>query len=262
MSEYDEIAEHNRRFWSKLSAEKHEYARPWLDLDREILKRFANCELKHLPEPYTYIYPNQIFKDVAGKDVLCLAASGGQQSAVFGLLGANVTVFDLTPGQLENDQKAADHYGYKITIIEGDMRDLSAFENSAFDIVYQAISLVFVPDIKIVYKEVCRILKPQGYYKIEHCNPATSIVEETSWDGEGYRILQPYKKGRIDDPDAAEFRHTLEDIFNDLIETSFAIIGIYEDPRHHLPHTDAKPGTLDHMFNWVQQYFTIIARKG
>jgi SAM-dependent methyltransferase len=261
MPEYDDIAKYNRRFWSKLSSENHEYARPWLDLDKGMVQRFADSKLAHLPEPYTYIYPNEVFRDIAGKDVLCLAASGGQQSAIFGLLGANVTVFDLTPEQLENDRKAAEHYGYKINTIEGDMRDLSAFAESSFDLVYQAISLVFVPDVKAVYREVYRILRHKGLYKVEHGDPATGIVEETSWDGEGYRILCPYKKGRIDDPDAMEFRHTLEDIYNGLIEVGFSIKSIHEDPRHHLPNPDAKPGTLEHMLGWVMQYFTIIGAK-
>ena len=40
-------------------------------------------------------------------DVLCLAAGGGQQSVAFALLGANVTVFDLSETQLEHDRLAA-----------------------------------------------------------------------------------------------------------------------------------------------------------
>lgn len=217
--------------------------------------------MHNLPEPYSYIYPSEIFKNIAGKEVLCLAASGGQQSAIFGLLGANVTVFDITPGQLENDRKAADHYGYTIRTYEGDMRDLKVFADSCFNLVYQAISMVFIPDLQIVYKEVYRILKPGGYYKVEHSNPATSIIEETSWDGESYRIREPYKKGKISDPEAMEFRHRLEDIFNGLIESGFVIRRVCEDPRHHFPRKDARPGTLDHMYSWVQQYFSIIAQK-
>lgn len=42
----------------------------------------------------TCIYPAGLLADIDGKDVLCLASGGGQQSAVFSLLGAKVTVVD------------------------------------------------------------------------------------------------------------------------------------------------------------------------
>ena len=35
--------------------------------------------------------------------VLCLACGGGQQSVALALLNANVTVFDLSEGQLDRD---------------------------------------------------------------------------------------------------------------------------------------------------------------
>jgi 2-polyprenyl-3-methyl-5-hydroxy-6-metoxy-1,4-benzoquinol methylase len=50
---------------------------------------------------------------VKGKDVLCLASSGGQQSAAFGVLGANVTVFDLSENMLKKDVATAKHYGIR-----------------------------------------------------------------------------------------------------------------------------------------------------
>jgi ubiquinone/menaquinone biosynthesis C-methylase UbiE len=191
MPEFDDIAKHNRRLWSKLSSENHEYARPWLDLDRELVMKFAGGKINVMTEPYAYLYPQEIFRDVAGKDVLCLAASGGQQSAIFGLLGANVTVYDLTPDQLENDKKAAEHYGYKINTVEGDMRDLSVFGDSSFDLVYQAISLVFVPDVKIVYREVYRILKQKGLYKVErHKHSGGNLL---GW--RGLSDFMPLQKG-------------------------------------------------------------------
>lgn len=85
---------------------------------------------------------------MVGKAVLCLAAGGGQQTAVFGLLGANMTVVDLTEGQLAGDETAAAHYGYPITTVQADMRDLSALPQQAFDRVFQADSTASVPPNK------------------------------------------------------------------------------------------------------------------
>ena len=94
-----------------------------------------------------------------GQDVLCLASGGGQQSVAFGLLGANVTVFDLTPAQLERDREAAAHYDLPITTVQGDMRDLSHFEGAVFDIVWHAYSINFVPEVESVFDEAVRVLK-------------------------------------------------------------------------------------------------------
>ncbi|MET0647531.1 MAG: class I SAM-dependent methyltransferase [Pyrinomonadaceae bacterium] len=57
--------------------------------------------------------------------MLCLAGGGGRESACFALLGAAVTVFDLSPEQLERDRLAAAHYGTHVETVRGDMRDLS-----------------------------------------------------------------------------------------------------------------------------------------
>jgi SAM-dependent methyltransferase len=93
--------------------------------------------------------------------VLCLASGGGQQSAAFALLGAYVTDFDLSVTQLERD---VDHYGVNIRIVRGDMRDLSCLERSAFDIVYQAYSIGFVPPVESVFREAANVIRPGSVY--------------------------------------------------------------------------------------------------
>ena len=92
------------------------------------------------------MYPANVLAGVAGKEVLCLASGGGQQSAVFGLLGANVTVVDLAEGQLEGDRTAAGYFGYQITAICADMRDIPCVNDEAFALVYQAHCMAYVPD--------------------------------------------------------------------------------------------------------------------
>ncbi|MEZ4610359.1 MAG: hypothetical protein R2838_08975 [Caldilineaceae bacterium] len=77
----DAIAALNRDRWEALVAADVPYA-PLLDLD--------TAGARATVDPYG------LLGDVAGKEVLCLAAGGGQQSAVLGVLGAHVTVVDIT----------------------------------------------------------------------------------------------------------------------------------------------------------------------
>jgi SAM-dependent methyltransferase len=194
--------------------------------------------------------------------VLCLASGGGQQSVVFALLGATVTVSDLSAAQLERDRHAAAHYGMDIRTVEADMRDLLSLEPSAFDLVYQPYSLNFVPDATVVFGEIARLLRTGGLYHFQCTNPCFTGLLAESWDGQGYPLRLPYVQGvlveykdeswifRGDTPGEAihrprEYRHTLGTLISGLAERGFLILGMQEE---HLgqPDIEAAPGTTEH----------------
>ena len=182
---------------------------------------------------------------------------------MFGLLGARVTVVDLVEGQLDGDRKAAAHYGYEVSAIRADMRDLSCLGDASFDLVYQAPSMCFVPDVRQVYSEAARVLRAGGVYRVDHCDPATSTVQHDSWDGEGYRITVPCAVRRLGNEreGPVEFRHCWGDIFNGLLAVGLSIREVHDAPCHLQPSPEARPGTWGHMLTYVQQYFAIVARK-
>jgi len=221
----DEIAEYNQARWKALVKAGALFTRPKLNLDADSARRMID--------------PSGKLSDVAGKKVLCLAGGGGQQSAAFALLGANVTVFDLSDEQLEQDKKVAEHYGFEIKTVQGDMRNLSPFEKESFDIVYHTYSLNFVPDAVEVFRQVARVLRIGGIYHFGFANPFVMGVGQKDWNGEGYILKEPYIGGaRIsyDDqewvynqethekiPNSIEYRHTLSNVLNNLIEIGFVI---------------------------------------
>jgi SAM-dependent methyltransferase len=263
MTKKDEIAEINERHWERMVVEGCGFTRPWLDLDITVLRQYVSGSLSAAPGPLMDIYPPGVLADVEGKDVLCLASGGGQQSAVFGLLGARVTVVDLTAGQLAGDRQAAAHYGYPVTTIQGDMRDLSDLGEQSFDLVYQAPSISYVPDVRPVYAQVSRVLRAGGTYRVEFTNPATQFVDMEDWDGCGYRISVPYTVRRVEKEgrEAADFRHFLGDIFNGLLEAGFVIQAVHEAPCHLQNKADAEPGSWEHWLTYVQGQFAIVATK-
>ena len=135
----DEIARRSLEL-TRLALRTDGYGKPWLDLDVEAYRAYREGESPVLPGPYCGDpVTTMMMEDVRGKNVLCLAGGGGQQSAVFSLLGADVTVLDLTPEQLERDERTAHHYGYGVTTVQGDMRDLSALPATHFDRVCQPV---------------------------------------------------------------------------------------------------------------------------
>jgi 2-polyprenyl-3-methyl-5-hydroxy-6-metoxy-1,4-benzoquinol methylase len=114
--EKDEAAITNEPFWDREVEKGVGCTVPFLDLDPVHLRQFARGELDVVPECLAgrWPCPTLLLAGVEGKDVLCLGAGGGQQSAVYGLLGARVTVVDLSQRQLEGDRRAASHYGYHV----------------------------------------------------------------------------------------------------------------------------------------------------
>ncbi len=118
--------------------------------------------------------------EVEGRRVLCLASGGGQQSAAFGVLGAEVTVFELSPAQLERGREATAHYGHDVRVVCGDMRDQSCFDDSEFDVVWHAHSIGFVPDVRPVFDEAARVLETGGRYRLEWNNPFAHGLDEGS----------------------------------------------------------------------------------
>jgi ubiquinone/menaquinone biosynthesis C-methylase UbiE len=243
-------------------AEKCGFTRPWLDLTKKDILRYRSGALNH-HEQLQNMFPANILCDVDGADVLYLAFGGGQQSAVFGLLGAQVTVVDFSEKQLEGDRKAAAHYGFEVTTIQADMRDLSSSADSSFDLVYQAPSMAYIPDVRGVYAEVSRVLRTGGYYRVAHTNPAIEFIEMDSWDGEGYRISVPYAVHQIEygEEGSIQFRHYLADIFNGLLAEGLSIVEVQEAPNHLKPDMQADPGTWEHIQMYVPWIFAIVARK-
>ncbi len=265
MSIQDEIGAVNRQHWERMVAEGCGFTRPWLDLDRTLVCQYAHGQLDPVPAPLLEVYPASVLADVEDRDVLCLASGGGQQSAVFGLLGARVTVVDLAEGQLEADKRAAAHHGYEVTTIHADMRDLSCLDDASFDLVYQAPSTAYVPDVGQVYAGVARILKGGGVYRVCFSNPATEFVDWNSWDGEGYRICMPYAE-KVERPPAGaegsiQFRHYMADIFNGLVAVGLSIQHVQDDPQYFVrQNAQAEPGTWAHWQTYVGE-FAIVARK-
>lgn len=265
MKKQNEIAAINEQHWEKMVQEECGFTLPWLNLDRNLIQKYINGQLEPVPEPLIDIYPADILQNIQGKDVLCLASGGGQQSAVFGLLGAQVTVVDISEGQLKGDQKAAAHYGYKVSTLKTDMCDLSFLKDNYFDLIYQAPSMAYIPDVHEVYSEVARVLRKGGLYRVNFSNPATEFVDCEDWDGKGYRITRPYteriRQTNNSGEHVIEFKHYLSDIFNGLIEAGLSIQQVQEVPFYQLQNENLTPGSWEHWLTYITG-FAIVARKG
>ena len=249
----------NEAFWDEEVERGVGCTVPWLDLDPAVLRRFAKGELDPVPKQLANRadFPGIDLADIEGKEVLCLGAGGGQQSAVFGLLGARVTMVDLSGKQLDGDRRAAAHYGYEITAIRGDMQDLSCLGDESFDIVY-ATGVCYVPDARRVYSESARVMRPNAVLTIGFGQPAIQCIAA---DETGYRISRPYcVKADQREDGAIEFRHYMDDIFNGLLDAGLSLERVFDDHGDE-PSPGAPVGSWTHESAYINGYFIIVARK-
>lgn len=256
----DELARENKERWEALAQAGVQFSRPFLELNEQTAREAVD--------------PHNLLGNIAGKNVLCLAGGGGQQSAAFALLGAQVTVLDLSETMLQRDREAAEAYNLTIRIEQGDMRDLSRFAAGSFDVVWHAWSLSFVPNAPQVFAQVAHVLRPGGLYRLECANPFVVGEVSDSWNGEGYLLKLPYENGELffNDPDwtfedaagnpqrvagPREFRHTLSSLVNGLVGQGFVILGLWEGPTE--GNASAEPGSWPHYIAIAPPWLTFWA---
>jgi SAM-dependent methyltransferase len=181
--------------------------------------------------------------DLAGRDVLCLASGGGQQGPVLAAAGARVTVYDNSPAQLGQDWLVAEREGLTLTTLEGDMRDLSALGAESFDLIVHPVSNLFVPEVRPVWSEAYRVLRPGGALLAGFMNPAFYVFDiEAAERGElvvryplPYSDLDHLSPERLHDyiqrGVPLEWSHTLTDQIGGQLDAGFVLTGLYED-RH------------------------------
>jgi SAM-dependent methyltransferase len=257
----DEIAEYNVERWRRLVEAGALYTRPLLNLDAASARETVD--------------PRGRLGELAGRRVLCLAGGGGRESAAFAVLGARVTVFDLSEEQLGQDRRAAAHYGLEVETVQGDMRDLSPLHGAGFDLVWHSYSLNFVPDARAVFREVACVARPGGLYRLMCANPFVMGASTKDWDGRGYALTSAYVDGaEVEGADEEwvyertgrgaitpprEYRHGLGTLVGGLTEQGFRILRASEDESIHL-RPDAEPGTWDHFVSIVRPWLTFLSR--
>lgn len=185
--------------------------------------------------------PHSWIAETKGKQVLCLACGGGQQGVLLAAYGAQVTVFDISDKQLDQDATIAKREGLTLAIEKGDMCDLSRFSNKQFDLIYNPTSTCFIDDVQSVYRQCNRILKDGGALLTSATNPALYIFDEKAALKNRMKVKYtiPFSdltslskkelEKRLKKHDTIEFSHTLNDLVGGLCTQGFSIIDLYTD---------------------------------
>lgn len=178
--------------------------------------------------------PHEWLGNLKGKKLLGLACGGGQQMPIFAALGANCTVIDYSPEQLNSEHLVAAREGYQIRVIRGDMTERLPFEDGEFDVIFHPVSNCYVQDVKPIWKECYRVLKHGGvlvsgidmfidyildekYERVVNKLPFNPLVNP-----EQMEFLQKEDGG-------VQFSHTLEEQIGGQLEAGFMLTHLFED---------------------------------
>src|SRR5262245_4238169 len=232
-----DIRAYNRHAWDRNVEKLDKWTIP---VSSECVAAARRGEWSILLTP-TRPVPRTWFPPLNGCEVLCLASGGGQQGPILAAAGARVTVLDNSPKQLAQDRFVADREWLVITAIEGDMRDLSMLRDSSFDLIVHPCSNVFVPEVRPVWREAFRVLRPGGAMLSGFFNPAFFIFDPFKAESGQLEVRHrlPYSDtGSLTDEELQRFTdrdeplvfgHSLEDQIAGQLDAGFLLAGIYED---------------------------------
>jgi len=233
-----DVRSYNRDAWNReVEGGENRWTQP---VSHEIIEKARKREFnilltENIPVPHRWFPPLQ------GADVLCLASGGGQQGPLLAALGARVTVFDNSPSQLKQDQFVAEREALTLKTVEGDAADLSVFTDESFDLVFNPVSTVFMPDVRAVWHECSRVLRRGGILMTGSMNPVHYIFDLFKAD-EG--ILEaaysiPYSDlTSLSEEDRdeylnkglpLEFGHSLTDLLGGQCAAGLVITDLFED---------------------------------
>lgn len=233
-----DIRSYNRDAWNReVEGGESRWTQP---VTPEVIAKAKTGEFSILLTENKFV-PMEWFPSLAGADVLCLASGGGQQGPVLAAAGARVTVFDNSPAQLKQDQLVAAREALPIATVEGDAANLSMFADNSFDLVFNPCSTVFMPDVRAVWKECARVLRPGGVLMTGSMNPVHYIFDLYKAD-EGvlevahaipYSDLTSIPKEDLEEHMEkglpVEFGHSLTDLMGGQCDAGFMITDMYED---------------------------------
>ncbi len=231
-------AAHNREFWDREVEKGNVWTRP---VGPEIIAAARRGDW-HIVLTPTKPVPRNWFPPLEGRRVLCLASGGGQQGPVLAATGAEVTVFDNSPKQLEQDRLVAEREGLSLRLELGDMRDLSRFPDDSFDLIVLPGSVSFIDAVRPLWRESYRMLGDLGVLLAGFANPVQYIFDLRAWNA-GELVVRrriPYADPTSLPAEELQelilgphqdmcFGHSLDDLIQGQLEAGFVITGFYED---------------------------------
>ena len=231
---------HNRTAWDREVEHDTEWTRP---VGPDVIARARRGDWSVVLIGYEPVPRDWFPAELSDVDILGLASGGGQQGPVLAAAGARVSILDNSPRQLGRDREVADREGLAVRTVLGDMRDLSAFADASFDLVFNPVSNVFCPELAPVWSECFRVLRPGGHLLVGFMNPDLFIFDIEALDNRSeFLVRHRIPHSTVDLPEAERlaaygdgpllYSHTMTEQVGGQLAAGFRLTHFAEAPHH------------------------------
>jgi len=163
--------------------------------------------------------------DVCGKQVLDMGCGPGEYTKILVEKGAEVTAIDISEKFIEIITKRFENISAYVQDLN---LGLPKEESGKYDIVISPLTIHYVEDLKSLFREVSRVLKPKGLFLFSTHSPIA--------DGMHYKPKNYYKTELVTDtwntigkPVEVQFyRRPLTEIFQAIFSSAMCIIDFSE----------------------------------
>jgi len=159
----------------------------------------------------------EVLGDVSGLAVLDLGCGTGRHALRLASAGASVTAVDFSEGMLNEARRK--HGASRVRLLAHDLHQPLPFEAASFDRVVSGLVLEHLHDLRFVFGEARRVLKPGGRAVVSAMHPAMYLR------GVEARFTDPVTGEKVR---PGSVRHSLGDFVMAAVGAGFALEAIVE----------------------------------
>jgi ubiquinone/menaquinone biosynthesis C-methylase UbiE len=191
-----------------------------------------------------------------GRRVLDLGCGAGSASVAIARRGARVIAVESSTARLTQARQAADVAGVKVEFHHSDLADLAFLRADSIELVVAIYSLAGVQDLGRVFRQLHRIMRPDGALVLSLPHPMAMMLEADPDDQQ-----TPYLTRTAWSDQAITWRsggdegvshvHQIGELFTTLLRSNFRVDAIAEPPAepdraglHSSPLREWVPSTL------------------
>ena len=166
----------------------------------------------------------RLLGDVKGLRVLELGSGSRSSAVAFAKQGAYVIAVDPHPERLAETRFLAEDEEVKVELRDGDLADLAFLRGDSMDLAFAAGTVLEVPDLGRLFRQVHRVLKHRADFAFSYEHPAALVAR-----GRAYFDEAPITD-EVDGVSVDQHPHPLSEVYMALVRTGFVVEAIAE-PR-------------------------------